>query len=163
MKRIGSIAVVLLVMTTVVVVARPHRGAMDRGVMDRGMMDQPETSLTGRVILAEDTAPRLMVAGDAYTLRMPRMLPEGVQIQNNSTMTMYGVVREISSRDLLTTERTMMVRAVEQNGERLDLMPAGHRATVQRGPATPAPRRDMNPRGMNPRDMRQQDMGRRGR
>lgn len=155
MKRIGSIAVVLLVMTTVIVVARPHRGAMDREMMDRGMMDQPETSLTGRVILAEDTAPQLMVAGDAYTLRMPRMLPEGVQIQNNSTMTMHGVVREISSRDLLTTERTMMVRAVEHNGERLDLMPASHRATTQRGPATPAPRRDMNPR--------QQDMGRRGR
>jgi len=144
MKRIASIAVVLLAITAMTVAARPHRGTAE------GMMDRSELSLTGQLVLAEDTTPQLIVDDAAYTLRMPRMIPEGVEFRNNATMTLHGVVQERSSRDLLSQERAMMVLAVEQNGQRVELMPAAHRTVAGR---TTAERRP----GMD-----QQDTARRG-
>jgi uncharacterized protein YdeI (BOF family) len=108
----------------------PQQGAMQGpgGSAGRGGMmggatwdDVEETSLAGRLVLAEDEFPVLSSGGEEYSLRIHPALSSEVTVRNGQQVSVEGFVREFQSFDLMGTERIVHVTAMEVDGTRVVL------------------------------------------
>ncbi|HKK49695.1 MAG TPA: hypothetical protein VJ932_11405 [Alkalispirochaeta sp.] len=83
-----------------------------------------ETELAGRLQLAEDEFPVLVVGTNRYQLMIPPALAAEVDVENNERIEVTGFAREIANPDLLTSTSVIHVRAIEADGERV-ILPDG--------------------------------------
>lgn len=93
------------------------RGGMMGPVWD----DVEETSLAGRLQLADDEFPVLNSGGEDYSLRIHPTLSSEVSVRNGQQISVDGYVREFQSFDLMGTERIVHVTAMEVDGTRVVL------------------------------------------
>lgn len=115
MKRIATISLVLLAGLTLVAGAQGfggHRSMMGTSV------DAEQVTYSGRIRLAEGEFPRLVVGNEEYTLRINPALAAEVDVQNNATVEVTGVLREFRSFDMVSTERVLHVTVLEIGGTR---------------------------------------------
>jgi hypothetical protein len=91
------------------------------GMMGTAWDDVEETSLAGRLQLAEDEFPVLNSGGEEYSLRIHPTLSSEVSVRNGQQISVDGYVREFQSFDLMGTERIVHVTAMEVDGTRVVL------------------------------------------
>lgn len=126
--------------------------------------DLEETTYTGRIQLVRGELPVLRAEGQEYTLRINPLLASEIQVRDDDTVTVKGVLREVASFDLISNERILHVHSIEIGGTRYvspPMMMGAHRHSEvhQRGGFH---RHWSDTR--NPRDTRGSSMpGRRGR
>ena len=98
-----------------------------------------ETDLAGRLQLAKDELPVLVVGTDRYQLRIHPTLAAEVDVENNERIEVTGFANEFADPDLLGTTKVFHVRAIEADGERVVLPDGaagggrGHGPGVMRG------------------------------
>lgn len=145
----GVLALVLLVVAAAGAAAQRGPGTMHRDALQT----REETTLSGRLALAEGELPVLVVGAASYTLRIPPVLAGELEVSNNASVTVTGMLRETPSRDLLTTNRVVMVRVFETGGTRHVL--SGDMGRGAMGPPAdnrrPAQPENRSPDNRNPR------------
>ncbi|MDA3950067.1 MAG: hypothetical protein PF508_12725 [Spirochaeta sp.] len=92
-----------------------------------------ETDLAGRLQLAENEIPVLVVGADRYQLMIHPTLAAEVDVENNERIEVSGFATEFSDRDLLGTTRVIHVRAIEADGQRV-ILPDGAAGGWGQGP-----------------------------
>ena len=125
--RNRMILVPALLFAGVMIAAATPRGGMMGAMGPRGAVAAEEVELTGRLRLAADQLPMLIVDGDEYTLHIPPFLATEMEVRDGQLMTVTGLVAESVSRDLLSRTSRVMVRAVQIDGtDYVAPFPRGH-------------------------------------
>jgi hypothetical protein len=83
-----------------------------------------ETELSGRLQLAENEIPVLVVGTESYQLMINPTLASEVEVENNERISVSGYVTEFSDPDLLGTTKVVHVQAIEADGIRV-VLPEG--------------------------------------
>ncbi|MFW5643582.1 MAG: hypothetical protein ACOCYQ_06095 [Alkalispirochaeta sp.] len=129
MKRTAMIGIVLATIAVLGVSAwGPGAG---QGTF-RNNDEIEESDLTGRLQLAENEFPVLVVGADQYQLMIPPALAAEIDVENNERISVTGYATEFSNPDLLGSTKVMHVRAIEADGEKV-VLPEGA-AGFGRGP-----------------------------
>lgn len=102
-------------------------GALAGFVAAQDRTDEETRTMTGRIVLEEDTLPVLLAGQTRYDLLIHPSLASSISVESGSTVTVEGYVRETASFDLLGTERRVMVTAFESEGTRV-VLPEGRGA-----------------------------------
>ncbi len=91
--------------------------------------DRPDgeaQTITGRIVLEEDTLPVLIAGQTRYDLLIHPSLASEISVDSGETVTVEGYVMETASFDLIGTERRIMVTAFESGDTRV-VLPLGRR------------------------------------
>ena len=102
-------------------------GALAGFVAAQDRTDGEAQTITGRIVLEEDTLPVLVAGQMRYDLLIHPSLASNISVESGSTVSVEGYVREAASFDLLGTERRIMVTAFESGGTRV-VLPEGRGA-----------------------------------
>ena len=94
------------------------QGFTGSGPFGHGAADAEEIELTGRIRLAEEQAPVLVVDGREYTLRIPPSIVREIEVTNNREVTIEGFAVERASFDLLGNETVVHVRVFQIDDDR---------------------------------------------
>jgi hypothetical protein len=92
-----------------------------------------ESDLTGRLQLAENEIPVLVVGADQYQLMIPPALAGEIDVENNERISVTGYATEFASPDLLGNTKVFHVRAIEADGEKV-VLPEGVAGGWGQGP-----------------------------
>lgn len=95
-------------------------------VVAQSRADVEAQTITGRIVLEEDTLPVLVSGQTSYDLLIHPSLASEISVQSGETVTVEGYVRETASFDLLGTDNRVMVTAFESGGTRV-VLPSGRR------------------------------------
>jgi hypothetical protein len=121
MKRTAMIGIVLATMAVLSVSAwGPGAG---QGIFGNNQ-DLEETELAGRLQLAENERPVLVVGANRYQLMIPPALAAEIEVENNERISVTGYETEFSNPDLLGNTKVVRVRAIEADGEKV-VLPEG--------------------------------------
>ena len=101
-------------------------------VVAQSRADVEAQTITGRIVLEEDTLPVLVSGQTSYDLLIHPSLASEISVQSGETVTVEGYVRETASFDLLGTDNRVMVTAFESGGTRV-VLPSGRRGWGRRG------------------------------
>lgn len=121
MKRTAMIGIVLATIA-VLGVSAWGPGAGQGSFWDSEELE--ESDLTGRLQLAENEVPVLVVGADEYQLMIPPILAAEIEVENNERISVTGYTTEFANPDLLGSTKVMHVRAIEADGERV-VLPEG--------------------------------------
>jgi len=121
MKRTAMIGIVL---ATIAVLGVSAWGPGAGQGMFWNSEELEESDLTGRLQLAENEVPVLVVGADQYQLMIPPALAAEIDVENNERISVTGYETEFSNPDLLGSTKVMHVRAIEADGEKV-VLPEG--------------------------------------
>lgn len=121
MKRTAIIGIVLATMAVLGVSAwGPGAG--------QGMFwndtELEETELAGRLQLAENERPVLVVGAEQYQLMIPPVLAAEIDVENNERISVTGYTTEFANPDLLGSTKVVRVRSIQADGKTV-VLPEG--------------------------------------
>ncbi len=121
MKRTAMIGIVL---ATIAVLGVSAWGPGTGQGMFWNNQDLEETELAGRLQLAKDEVPVLVVGTEQYQLMIPPALAAEIDVENNERISVTGYETEFANPDLLGSTKVIRVRAIEADGKTV-VLPEG--------------------------------------
>ncbi|MDA3951237.1 MAG: hypothetical protein PF508_18665 [Spirochaeta sp.] len=118
MKRTVVIGIVL---ATIAIIGVSAWGPVTGGGLMWNDETLEESEIAGRLQLAENEIPVLVVGAERYQLMIHPTLASEVDVENNERIEVSGYATEFSDPDLLGTTKVLHVQAIEADGVRVVL------------------------------------------